>query len=98
RARAPPAAARPAAFPYLGSLHPDRVKAVRETRIAKERRALHRELAKMREVLAVEGAGEVERKAAPAVEVDASFDTLQFRLEVEGERVEPPPAVAALVR
>ena len=92
------AKAPPAAFPYLGSLHPDRVKTVREARVVKERRALYRELAKIREGLAVEGAGEVERKAAPAVEVDASFDTLQFKLEVEGERVEPPPAVAALVR
>ena len=88
----------PAAFPYLGSLHPDRVKMVREARVAKERRALHRELAKIREGLALEGAGEVERRPAPAVELNASFDTLQFKLEVEGERVEPPPAVAALVR
>lgn len=30
--------------------------------------------------------------------MDASFDTLQFKLEVEGEMVEPPPALAALVR
>ena len=97
-ARALAAGEPPAAFPYLGSLHPDRVKAVRETRIAKERRALHRELAKIREGRALEGAREVERKPAPVLEVDASFDTLQFKLEVEGERVEPPPAVAALVR
>ena len=88
----------PAAFPYLGSLHPDRVKTVREARVAKERRALHRELAKIRNGRALEGAGEVERRPAPAVEVDAAFDTLQFKLELEGERVEPPPAVAALVR
>ena len=74
------------------------MKTVREARVAKERRALHRELAKIRGGLALEGAGEVERQPAPAVEVDASFDTLQFKLEVEGERVEPPPAVAALVR
>ena len=88
----------PAPFPYLGTLHPDEVKTVREARVAKERRALHRELAKIRSGLALEGGGEIERTPAPAVEVDASFDTLQFKLEVEGERVEPPPSVAALVR
>jgi nitric oxide reductase NorD protein len=97
-ARALAAGEPPAAFPYLGTLHPGEVKAVREARVAKERRALHRELAKIREGLAMGGAGEVERKPAPAVEVIASFDTLQFKLEVEGERVQPPPAVAALVR
>jgi nitric oxide reductase NorD protein len=88
----------PAAFPYLGSLHPDRVDTVRAARVAKERRALHRELAKIREARAVEGAGETERTPASGVEVETSFDTLQFKLEVEGERVVPPPAVAALVR
>jgi len=88
----------PAAFPYLGSLRPGEVKTVRAARVAKQRRALHRELAKIREGFPVAGAGEVERKSAPAVEVDASFETLQFRLDVEGERVEPPPAVAALLR
>jgi nitric oxide reductase NorD protein len=88
----------PAAFPYLGRLHPGRVKTVREARVAKERRALHRELAKIREGLALERTTQVERQPTPAIEVEASFDTLQFKLEVEGERVQPPPAVAALVR
>jgi nitric oxide reductase NorD protein len=97
-ARALAGSAPPPAFPYLGSLRPDRVKAVRDARVAKERRALYRELAKIRAGLPRDGAGEIERQSAPAVEVDASFDTLQFKLEVEGERVAPPPAVAALVR
>lgn len=88
----------PAAFPYLGSLHPDRVRTVREARVAKERRALYRELAKLRDGHALEAATEVERRPPPAVEVDASFDTLQFELAVDGEAVAPPAKVAALVR
>ena len=88
----------PAPFPYLGRLHPDRVRTVREARIAKERSALHRELAKIRAGRTLEGLPETERRPPPAVGVDASFDTLQFKLEVEGEAVAPAEKVAALVR
>jgi nitric oxide reductase NorD protein len=88
----------PAAFPYLGRLYPDRVRTVREARVAKERSALHRELAKIRAGRTLEGLPETEHAPPPAVEVDASFDTLQCKLEVEGEAVAPPEKVAALVR
>lgn len=97
-ARARAGRAPPPAFPYLGELRPQRVKAVRDARVEKERSALRRELAKLREARAIERPGAAGRNPAPAVGIDASFDTLQFRLDVDGEIVRPPERVTALVR
>ena len=86
----------PEPFPYMGSLHPERAAEVRGERIAKERRALYTELAQLRL------AAQAERGEADAgereLEVDSSFDTLEFELQIDGEAVAPPQEVAKLMR
>jgi nitric oxide reductase NorD protein len=86
----------PTPFAYMGVLHPERVKAVRDVRVDKERRALRRELAGLRERLALQRPETL--GAPPGVEVEASLQTLQFRLEIGGEAIAPPERVATLVR
>ena len=86
----------PAPFPYMGSLHPERAAAVRGERIEKERRALYTELALLRQVV------QAQRSEVPAgepeIDVDSSFDTLEFELQIDGEAVAPPEEVARLMR
>jgi len=88
----------PPPFPHLGSLRPERVQTVRAARVEKERAALARELAQLREAHAAGRSGAAEVDPAPAIGIDASFESLQFRLDVDGEIVRPPERVAALVR
>ena len=86
----------PEPFPYMGSLHPERAAEVRGERIAKERRALYTELGQLRQSLQAErpelAAGEAE------LDVESSFDTLEFELQIDGEAVAPPEEVAKLMR
>ena len=83
-------------FPYMGSLHPERAAEVRGERVAKERRALYTELAQLRLAAQAER-GETEA-GAPELDVDSSFDTLEFELQIDGEAVAPPEEVAKLMR
>ena len=86
----------PQPFPYMGSLHPERAAEVRGERIAKERRALYTELAQLRLTAQAER-GEAEA-GEPELDVDSSFDTLEFELQIDGEAVAPPEEVAKLMR
>jgi len=86
----------PEPFPYMGSLHPERAAVVRGERIAKERRALYTELALLRQSLQAEQR-ELEA-GAPELDVETSFDTLEFELQIDGEAVAPPQEVARLMR
>jgi nitric oxide reductase NorD protein len=86
----------PEPFPYMGSLHPERAAQVRGERIAKERRALYTGLEQLRQSLQTErtelAAGEAE------LDVESSFETLEFELQIDGEPVAPPEEVAKLMR
>jgi nitric oxide reductase NorD protein len=86
----------PEPFPYMGSLHPERAAEVRGERITKERRALYTELAQLRRAGQAEAsepeAGETE------LDVESSFETLEFELQIDGEAVAPPEQVAELMR
>jgi nitric oxide reductase NorD protein len=86
----------PESFPYMGSLYPQRAAEVRAERIAKERHALYTELAQLREAL--QGAQPVPQKGESGLEVESSFDTLEFELRIDGEAVAPPEDVANLMR
>ena len=90
------ALAPPEPFAYMGSLHPERAAEVRGERIAKERRALYTELAQLRLAAQAEH-GETEA-GEPELDVDSSFDTLEFELQIDGEAVAPPEEVAKLMR
>jgi nitric oxide reductase NorD protein len=86
----------PDPFPYMGSLHPERAAQVRGERVAKERRVLYAELEQLRQSLQAEksnvAAGE------PEFDVESSFDTLEFELQIDGEAVAPPEEIAKLLR
>jgi nitric oxide reductase NorD protein len=86
----------PDAFPYMGSLHPELAAQVRGERIARERRALYTGLAQLRQVAQAErpepGAD------VAALDVESSFDTLEFELQIDGEGIAPPEHVARLMR
>ncbi len=86
----------PPPFAYMGSLHPERAAGVRGERIAKERRALYTGLEQLRLAAQAER-GEAEAGGAE-LEVDSSFDTLEFELQIDGEAVAPPEDVAKLMR
>jgi nitric oxide reductase NorD protein len=86
----------PEPFPYMGSLHPERAAAVRGERIARERRALYLELVLLRQAVQAERDGP--QADAPELEVESSFDTLEFELQIDGEAVAPPEEVAKLLR
>ncbi|TSA14627.1 MAG: hypothetical protein D4R74_07925 [Betaproteobacteria bacterium] len=86
----------PEAFPYMGSLHFERAAAVRDERIAKERRALYTDLAQLRQAVQDERSGA--EAGEPELNVDSSFDTLEFELQIDGEAVAPPEEVAKLMR
>ena len=81
----------PEPFPYMGSLHPERAAEVRCERIARERRALYTELAQLRQSLQAE-------RPEPELDVESSFETLEFELQIDGEAVAPPEEVARLMR
>ena len=83
-------------FPYMGSLHPERAARVRGGRIVKERRALYAELEQMRQTLQAER--RELRADEPELDVESSFDTLEFELQIDGEAVAPPEEVARLMR
>ena len=80
----------------MGSLHPQRAAEVRGERIAKERRALYTELAQLR--LAAQPERGEAAAGEPELDVDSSFDTLEFELQIDGEAVAPPEEVAKLMR
>ncbi len=86
----------PEPFPYMGSLHPGRAAEVRGERIARERRALYAQIEQMRQALQAgrrePQAGEVE------LEIESSFETLEFELQIDGEAVAPPEEAAQLMR
>ncbi|MGP1677596.1 MAG: nitric oxide reductase activation protein NorD [Burkholderiales bacterium] len=86
----------PEPFPYMGSLYPERAAAVRGERIAQERRALYAELEQLR--LAVQAERGELQADEPELEVESSFDTLEFELQIDGEAVAPPEKVAKLMR
>ena len=86
----------PEAFPYMGSLHLERAAEVRSARIAKERRALYSELTQLR--LAVQAGRREPGAGEPDLDVESSFDTLEFELQIDGEAVAPPEEVARLMR
>ncbi|MFA5916483.1 MAG: hypothetical protein WC830_23305, partial [Burkholderiales bacterium] len=86
----------PEPFPYMGSLHPGRAAEVRSERIAKERRALYTELEQLR--LAAQAERAEHESGEPELEVESSFDTLEFELQIDGEAVAPPEEVAKLLR
>jgi len=86
----------PEPFPYMGSLHPERAAEVRSERIAKERRALYTELEQLR--LAAQAERAEPEAGEPELEVESSFDTLEFELQIDGEAVAPPGEVAKLMR
>ena len=86
----------PQPFPYMGSLHPERAAEVRGERIAKERRALYTGLEQLRLAAQAER-GEAEA-GEPELDVDSSFETLEFELQIDGEAVAPPEEVAKLMR
>jgi nitric oxide reductase NorD protein len=85
----------PEAFPYMGSLHLQRAAAVRAERVARQRRALYTELTQLR--LAVQ-AERREEAGEPELDVESSFETLEFELQIDGEAVAPPEDVAKLMR
>ena len=84
----------PGPFPYMGSLHPKRAAEVRSERIAKERRALYTELEQLRRV----AQAEQNERGESDLDVESSFDTLEFELQIDGEAVAPPEEVAKLLR
>ncbi|MBE0621950.1 MAG: nitric oxide reductase activation protein [Burkholderiales bacterium] len=86
----------PEPFPYMGSLHPQRAAEVRGERIAKERRALYTELEQLRQTAQAER--NESQAGEPELDVDSSFDTLEFELQIDGEEVTPPEEVAKLIR
>jgi len=86
----------PEPFPYMGSLHPERAAKVRGERVAKERRALYTELTQLR--LAAQAERGDSAAGEPDLDVEASFDTLEFELQIDGEALVPPEDVARLMR
>jgi nitric oxide reductase NorD protein len=86
----------PDPFPYMGSLHPERAAQVRGERIAKERRALYTELTQLR--LAAQAERSDLQDGEFELDVESSFDTLEFELQIDGEAVAPPEEVARLMR
>ncbi len=86
----------PEPFPYMGSLYPQRAAEVRGERIAKERRALYTELEQLR--LALQAERPELQDGEAALEVESSFETLEFELQIDGEAVAPPEEVARLMR
>ncbi len=90
------ALALPEPFPYMGSLHPGRAAEVRGERIARERRALYAELEQLR--LAAQAERGDSAAGDPELDVEASFETLEFELQIDGEAVAPPEEVAKLMR
>jgi nitric oxide reductase NorD protein len=86
----------PDPFPYMGSLHPRRAAEVRSERIAKERRALYTELTQLR--LAAQAERRDLQAGEPELDVDSSFESLEFELQIDGEAVAPPEEVARLMR
>jgi len=82
----------PAPPAWLGELHASRARQVRDERVARERKELSRELDALRQALQAEG------KDADKMEVEASYDTLQVSVQVDGESVAPPEAVEQLVQ
>jgi len=86
----------PERFPYMGSLHLQRAAEVRGERIARERRALYAELTQLR--LAAQAERSELQPAELELDVDSSFDSLEFELQIDGEAVAPPEEVANLMR
>jgi len=86
------AEAPPAPPPWAGVLRPSRARRVREERMAKEQRDLARELAALRETLQGEG------KDPQELALDASYETLEVSMSVDGEAVDTPAAVEQLVQ
>ncbi len=86
----------PEPFPYMGSLHPERAAEARDERIARERRALYTELAQLR--LAVQAERRELEPGESELDVESSFETLEFELKIDGEAVAPPQEVAKLMR
>ena len=86
----------PQPFADMGSLHPQRAAEVRGLRVAKERRALYAELEQLRQSLLTERP-EL-RQSESEFDVDSSFDTLDFELQIDGEAVAPPEDVVRLMR
>ncbi|MBE0614738.1 MAG: nitric oxide reductase activation protein [Burkholderiales bacterium] len=86
----------PEPFPYMGSLRPERAAEVRGERIAKERRALYTELTQLR--LAAQAERRDPQTGEPDLDVESSFETLDFELQIDGEAVAPPEEVARLMR
>ena len=86
----------PEPFPYMGSLYPERAAEVRGERIAQERRALYMELAQLRQ--AVQAERREFEAGKPELDVESSFETLEFELQIDGEVVAPPEEVARLMR
>lgn len=82
----------PAAPAWLGVLRPSRARRVREERIAREKQDLARELSALRDSLRADG------MRAEDMKMEASYDTLEVSLQVDGESVEPPGAVEQLVQ
>lgn len=86
----------PEPFPYMGSLYPQRAAEVRAGRIEQQRRALYTGLEQLRQALQ---AGRPEpQQGAAELEVESSFETLDFELQIDGEAVAPPEEVAELMR
>ena len=82
----------PAAPAWLGVLRASRARRVREERMEREKKDLARELSALRQALESEGMN------ADKLEIEASYDTLQVSLQVEGESVETPEVVEQLVQ
>ena len=82
----------PPAPAWAGTLKVTRARRVREERMAREKKDLQRELAALREALEGEGMN------PDQLELEASYDTLQVDMKVDGEAVDPPGAVEQLVQ
>ncbi|HSD60777.1 MAG TPA: hypothetical protein VLC55_07980 [Burkholderiales bacterium] len=85
----------PPGWPYLGTLLPERVIAVREARLARERVAVRKTLAELEHALAPRGGAarlrlERRRDASP-------WDVVPYELRLQGEALVLPPELSALV-
>lgn len=82
----------PAAPPWLGVLNASRAQRVREERMAREKKDLARELAALRQTLESEGF------QGDKLEVDASYETMEVSMQVDGETIQAPQVVEELVQ
>ncbi len=82
----------PVAPPWAGVMKVSRARRVREERMARERKDLQRELANLHDALEGEG------REPGAVEIEASYDTLDVGMKVDGEAVPLPEGVEQLVQ